>query len=119
MMIKAFIQPQDIDKVQPGQKVQMQVSACPYPDYGTLHGTVRTVAPDTLPVGNHSPQPTVQNPTQMVAYQATIEAQTTSVGRGDRQCHLKPGMEGRADIISRQETVLNFILRKARLITDF
>jgi multidrug efflux pump subunit AcrA (membrane-fusion protein) len=119
MMIKAFIQPQDIDKVQPGQKVQMQVSACPYPDYGTLHGTVRTVAPDTLPVGNHSPQPTVQNPTQMVAYQATIEAQTTSVGRGDRQCHLKPGMEGRADIISRQETVLNFILRKARLITEF
>jgi HlyD family secretion protein len=27
-------------------------------------------------------------------------------------------MEGRADIISRQETVLQFILRKSKLITN-
>ncbi|MDH6058959.1 HlyD family secretion protein [Chrysosporum bergii ANA360D] len=113
IVIKAFVQPQDIDKVKPGQKVQMQVSACPYPDYGTLRGKVKTIAPDALPVANNS-----TNTSQMVAYEVTIAAQTTFVGRKDHQCHLKPGMEGRADIISRQETVLNFILRKARLITD-
>ncbi|GAX34506.1 HlyD family efflux transporter periplasmic adaptor subunit [Nodularia sp. NIES-3585] len=116
ILIKAFVQPQDIDKVKPGQQVQMQVSACPYPNYGTLHGTVRTVAPDALPMGNNSAEPGVQG---AVAYEATIEAKTTYVGRDNHQCHLQPGMKGRADIISRQETVLNFILRKARLITDF
>ncbi|YAF96892.1 MAG: HlyD family efflux transporter periplasmic adaptor subunit [Nodularia sp. CChRGM 3473] len=116
MLIKAFVQAQDIDKVKPGQKVQMQVSACPYPDYGTLHGTVKTVAPDALPVRKNGAEQGTG--TAQVAYEATIEPKTVYVGRGDRQCQLQPGMEGRADIISRQETVLNFILRKARLITD-
>jgi len=31
---------------------------------------------------------------------------------------LQPGMEGGADIISRQENVMQFILRKARLISN-
>ncbi|MFS0516137.1 HlyD family efflux transporter periplasmic adaptor subunit [Nostoc sp. UIC 10607] len=110
LLIKARVPAQDIDKVKLGQKVQMQVSACPYPDYGTLQGTVKTVAPDALPIGKNSADP--------VGYEVTIEPQTPYVGRGDRQCHLKSGMEGRADIISRQETVLQFILRKARLIAN-
>jgi multidrug efflux pump subunit AcrA (membrane-fusion protein) len=93
----------------------MQVSACPYPDYGTLKGTVKTIAPDALPVTSNNPQTTV---TKATAYQVIVEPQTPYVGRGDRQCLLKAGMEGKADIISRQETVLRFILRKARLIAD-
>ncbi len=116
LLIKTRVQAQDIDKVKAGQKVQMQVSACPYPDYGTLQGTVETVAPDALPTLKNNVD---QNVAQVLAYQVTIQPQKPYLGRGDRQCHLKSGMEGRADIISRQETVLHFILRKARLITDF
>ena len=119
VVIRAFIQPQDINNVKPGQKVQMQVSACPYPNYGTLHGTVTNVTPDALPMANNSTESGVQGATQAVAFEATIAPKTTYVGRENHQCHLQPGMKGRADIISRQETVLNFILRKARLITDF
>ncbi|MEO0936203.1 MAG: HlyD family efflux transporter periplasmic adaptor subunit, partial [Cyanobacteria bacterium J06641_2] len=48
--IKAQVTAQDIDKVKPKQKVQMQVSACPYPDFGTFNGTVQTIASDTIPV---------------------------------------------------------------------
>ncbi|QMS89932.1 HlyD family efflux transporter periplasmic adaptor subunit [Nostoc edaphicum CCNP1411] len=116
LLIKTRVQAQDIDKVKAGQKVQMQVSACPYPDYGTLQGIVETVAPDALPTLKNNVD---QNVAQVLAYQVTIQPQKPYLGRGDRQCHLKSGMEGRADIISRQETVLHFILRKARLITDF
>jgi multidrug efflux pump subunit AcrA (membrane-fusion protein) len=116
IMIKAQVPSQDIDKVKTGQKVQMQVSACPYPDFGTLKGTVKTVAPDALPVETNNTNP---GKVKVATYEVTIEPQTTYVGRGLRQCHLKSGMEGKADIISRQETVLQFILRKSRLITDF
>ncbi|MBD2250408.1 HlyD family efflux transporter periplasmic adaptor subunit [Nostoc parmelioides] len=115
IQIKANVQAQDINKVKPGQQVQMQVSACPYPDYGTLKGTVKTIAPDALPVANNSPQTTTAKAT---AYEVIIEPHTPYVGRGDRQCQLKTGMQGKADIISRRETVLRFILRKARLIAD-
>lgn len=115
IQIKANVQAQDINKVKPGQQVQMQVSACPYPDYGTLKGTVKTIAPDALPVANNNPQTTTAKAT---AYEVIVEPQTPYVGRGDRQCQLKTGMQGKADIISRRETVLRFILRKARLIAD-
>ncbi|WP_044499777.1 HlyD family efflux transporter periplasmic adaptor subunit [Nostoc sp. PCC 7107] len=115
LQIKARVPAQDIDKVKANQQVQMQVSACPYPDYGTLQGIVATIAPDALAVEKNGTLPTVQ---PAPAYEVTIVPQTSFVGRGDRQCHLKPGMEGRADIISRQETIMQFILRKARLIAD-
>ncbi|WP_066375324.1 HlyD family efflux transporter periplasmic adaptor subunit [Anabaena sp. CA = ATCC 33047] len=114
LLIKANLPAQEINKIKPGQQVQMRVSACPYPDYGTLKGTVKTIAPDALPVANNNPTPSVK----ASAYEVTIEPQTPYVGRGARQCQLKPGMEGQADIISRQETVMRFILRKARLIAD-
>ncbi len=51
-------------------------------------------------------------------YEVTIEPDSLSLGKGDRQCTLQLGMEGRADIITREETVLKFLLRKARLLTD-
>ncbi|WP_341530253.1 HlyD family efflux transporter periplasmic adaptor subunit [Nostoc sp. UHCC 0302] len=115
VVIKAQVPAKDIDKVKSGQQVQMQVSACPYPDFGTLHGTVKTVSPDAVPVEKNTQ---AQSVPQVAAYGVIIEPQTSYVGRGDRQCHLQSGMEGRADIISRRETVLQFILRKARLIAD-
>ncbi|MFN6468515.1 MAG: HlyD family efflux transporter periplasmic adaptor subunit [Nostoc sp. SerVER01] len=116
LLIKARVPAQDIDKVKPGQQVKMQVSACPYPDYGTLNGNVKTIAPDAVPIVKKNENPSVA---QVVAYEVTIEPQTPYVGRSDRQCYLKSGMEGRSDIISRQESVLQFILRKARFITEF
>ncbi len=48
----------------------------------------------------------------------TIEPETLVLGKGKNHCHIELGMEGRADIIFREETVLPFFLRKARLITD-
>lgn len=119
LQIKAYVPAQEINKVEAGQKVQMQVSACPYPDYGTLKGIVKNVAPDIFPVAQtQSQNNTAANIQQVNGYEVTIEPETLYVGRGDRQCHLQPGMQGRTDIISREETVVQFILRKARLITD-
>ncbi|MBD2665583.1 secretion protein HlyD family protein [Richelia sinica FACHB-800] len=116
LLIKAYVPAQDINKVEVNQKVQMQVSACPYPDYGTLNGTVKTVAPDAIqPPKTDTPG---INTSQPAGYEVTIEPENPYLQRGDRQCHLQPGMEGRADIISREETVMQFILRKGRLITD-
>lgn len=114
LLVKAQVGAQDIDKVKPGQAVQMQVSACPYPDYGTLKGVVKTVAPDALP----STTTEAAAPSASAAYEVTIAPQSQVVGKPGRQCRLQPGMEGRADIISRQETVMRFILRKTKLLVD-
>ncbi|BAU14658.1 HlyD family secretion protein [Leptolyngbya sp. NIES-3755] len=107
-VLKGQIAAQDIDKVKPGQTIQMRVSACPFPDYGTLNGVIKTVAPDARPAIENAP----------ATYEITMEPAQSFVGDERRQCPLQAGMEGSVDVISRQETVVQFLLRKTRLISN-
>jgi HlyD family type I secretion membrane fusion protein len=114
IVVKARVAAQDIGKVAVGQKVQMRVSAYPYPDYGTLIGKVSAIAPDAIaPESNNANTPAVAP-----SYEVTIQPEKTNLLKGDRPYPIQPGMEIAAEIISREETVLTFILRKARLLTD-
>ncbi len=126
--IKALVASGDIAKVEIGQKVQMRVSACPYPDYGTLNGTVSFISPDAImPQSNSisslsSSLSTSVTPSQKSGggtYNVMIQPESLTLGAGGRECKIQSGMEGKADIISKEETVLTFILRKTRLLTDF
>lgn len=110
--IKAKISPQDISKVQLEQPVALRISACPYPDYGTLTGTVGNISADAF---------TNQNsllPTEQTFYEVTIIPDSLVLIQGNQQCPLQLGMEARADIITQQETVWQFMLRKFRLTTN-
>jgi HlyD family secretion protein len=117
--VKAFVAIQDIGDVAVGQRVFMRVSACPYPDYGTLQATVTAISPDAI-----TPQITsrlVERGARlgsMTGYDVTAQPDTLVLENGGRSCEIQAGMEGRVDIVSREETVLQFLLRKARLITD-
>ncbi|MBD2085167.1 HlyD family efflux transporter periplasmic adaptor subunit [Coleofasciculus sp. FACHB-542] len=114
LIVKARVAAQDIGKVAVGQKVQMRVSAYPYPDYGTLSGQVSAIAPDAIaPENNNANAPAVPP-----SYEVTIQPEKINLIKGDRPYPIQPGMEIAAEIISREETVLTFILRKARLLTD-
>gem|GEM_PF-378801 len=115
--IKATVLPQDIAKLETNQKVQMRVSACPYPDYGTLNGTVSKVAQDISQPQNNNRANNVQGDrTTPAFFEVTISPQDSSFGRGGNICDLQLGMEGNTDIVTREESVLKFILRKAKLI---
>jgi HlyD family type I secretion membrane fusion protein len=114
-VVNAYVPAQDIGKVEVGQAVQLRVSAYPYPDYGTLKGTVTTVAPDATSPKNDDAKQAVGT---AAYYQVTIAPEHPYLVRSDRHYPIQAGMEARADIISREETTLTFVLRKARLITD-
>lgn len=43
IVVKAMVAPGDKSKLKTGQNVQMRISACPYPDYGTLQGKVQAI----------------------------------------------------------------------------
>lgn len=125
LVIKAAVSPDDVSKLAKDQKVQMRVSACPYPDYGTLKGVVSQISEDTIKSPGNQLGSTVANtssPMQGGAssfYEVTILPESFFLGKSNHQCTIQPGMQGRADIISRSETVLKFMLRKARLIADW
>ena len=106
----ANVTTQDIGRVKVDRETQIKVSACPYPDYGILSGVVQTISPDAVEVesatGNIS------------SYQVAIEPEHNFVGTPQHRCDLKSGMTGSVDIVAQNETVFNFLLRKARLKTN-
>ena len=117
LVIKSMISPADIRKVAVDQKVQLRVDACPYPDYGTLKGVVSAISPDAITSQNNSG--TGGSATGGVSYfEVTVKPETLDFGHGEHQCHLQTGMAAAASIISREETALQFMLRRARLISD-
>lgn len=125
LVVKAAVASEEKSKLKEGQKVLLRVSACPYPDYGTLKGQVKAISPDAfVPQANGAATaaPTTSISQKAVGvgafYEVTIEPESLSLHQGEKQCFVQLGMEGTADIISKEETVLQFFLRKARLIAD-
>lgn len=122
LVVKARVAAQDISQVQvcklekvsdcQAGKVQMRISAYPYPDYGTLVGAVRSRTVDAITPQNNGNAPTVPY------YEVTIQPERLYLEKDNQQYPIQPGMEVTADIISKQETLLIFILRKARLLTN-
>ena len=116
LVIKAIIPTAEINKIAINQKVQLRVDACPYPDYGIAKGTVKTIAPDAITPQNKDT--TTTNSPGISYFEATIQPESNSFGINGHKCLLQSGMNATADIISREETALQFMLRKARLIAD-
>ncbi|WP_071189221.1 HlyD family efflux transporter periplasmic adaptor subunit [Trichormus sp. NMC-1] len=114
LVIKAMIPTADLKKVAVNQEVQLRFDACPYPDYGTLKGVVKSISPDVITTQGKNATVTTSNS----YFEATIQPERLEFGNTHHQCRIQSGMEVKADIISREETALKFMLRKARLITD-
>ncbi len=107
LAINALISAADIHNLEIGQTAQIRISACPYPDYGTLLGVVKEISTDTFSNNDRS------------FYKAVIAPQNNVFGNTHSLCILQAGMEGNVAIVTKEETFLAFILRKARLVTDF
>jgi HlyD family secretion protein len=120
LQIKALVAVQDIGKVKVGQSALMRVSACPYPDYGTLQGQVIAIAPDAIAPSKPASDSTSDQSRAMagLAYEVTVQPKALSLHANRQECSIQLGMEGNIDIISREETVLQFFLRRARLLTN-
>lgn len=112
LVVKARVNTQDISQVAVGQTSQLRISAYPYPDYGTLTGTVQAIAPDVVTAGENNNEPMASY------YEVTIQPDRPYLGSADKPFPIQPGMDVRADIISRKETVLRSLLRRMRLWSD-
>ncbi len=130
LVIKARVAAQDIGKVKVCKlekvrdcaegKVQLRVSAYPYPDYGTLKGAVKAIAPDSITSQSNTPSVAGAIATGAADsyYEITIQPERPYLVKDNRQYPIQPGMEATADIIAKEETVLTFMLRRTRLLTD-
>lgn len=110
LAIETNVSPAEIGQLKRGQRVEMQVSACPYPEYGTLTGAIDQISTDTI----QSPSAIGTKPA-ISAYKVTIKPNSLELTRGQKKCQVRLGMEGKTEIIVGEETFLQFGLRKAGL----
>lgn len=133
LQVKVLVPSADIANVQNGQRADLRITGCPYPDFGTLPGRVVSIAPDAVmagpgreqgPAGTNlaaggAPAPAGDGAAGGGAYEVTILPEATELRAGSRRCELRMGMDLNADITTRIETVLQFLLRKVRLLTTW
>jgi HlyD family type I secretion membrane fusion protein len=113
LQIQTTIDPQYIGMVEIGQTAKMQVSACFYPDFGTLDGKVVAISTDTKTF-SHS-----ENTSSIISsYEVFIKPEAWALEYDDALCVIKPGMEGQVEIIASEETVLQFMLSTLKLVTN-
>ena len=91
-------------------KVKMRFSAYPYPDYGILEGAVRSITADAIL--------SQSNNTGESYFEVTIESEKLHLQRDLQKYPIQAGMEVVTEIIAKEESVLTFILRKTRLLTN-
>jgi HlyD family type I secretion membrane fusion protein len=123
LVVKAQVAPQDISQItlchetkvedcQTG-RVALRLSTFPHADFGAIRGAVRAISPDVI-------TPNLDGANALGSYyEVTIEPENTYLERAGQRHLLKSGMEGTADILFQEETVLTFLLRKAKLRTSF
>lgn len=108
VVIRARVPTEQINKVDIGLPAQVKISACPFSKFGTVAGRVIEISPDVV-------TPDAQS-SQAAAYSLVIAAEQPFLAAADGEiCRLLPGIEGEATIISRTETMISFLLRKASL----
>lgn len=120
-VIKAHVSPQDIGQIKTGQSITMKISSCPYPDYGTLNGEITTISPDLAAQPSSTTDLATQNSLEYSSknyYEVTIQTPVQALSSNNHTCPLQAGMDGTVDIVTRQETVLVFLMRKMKLLVD-
>jgi len=117
LVIKARVSPQDIGKVKTGQMVVMRVSAYTYTDYGILKGKVMSISADAITpkAANQRTNQTKNSSTEIPYFEVMIEPEKSFLLKSGYKYEIQSGMEVKVDIILEEESMLVFILRKARL----
>ncbi|MTK14172.1 MAG: HlyD family efflux transporter periplasmic adaptor subunit [Clostridiaceae bacterium] len=96
----------DIANIKAGQSIKYHFTALPYKDYGYLNGTITKVSADSL----------VDNNTGISYYNAEASVENKALyNRKKEKGEIKTGMTCEAQIITRKERVLYYLLEKVNL----
>jgi hypothetical protein len=117
--IQALVPAESINQIAPQQIAQMRLTACPYGEFGTLKGQVTTIATQPA-LAKPAPSAIVTDSivtqlSQPTLYAVTIQPQTLVLKQATKSCSVRVGMQGKLDIVLREEPLARSLLRRMRL----
>ena len=99
LILEAKVLNRDIGFIQPGMPVKVKVETFPYQEFGLLSGIVLEVSPNA-----------VKDEKLGLIYPTRIRLDQNAVQIRGHDVPLTPGMSATAEIVTRQKTVLSFII---------
>jgi HlyD family secretion protein len=99
LILEAKVLNQDIGFVRPGMRVKIKLATFPYQEFGMVEGTISKISPNAV----NEPNVGLVFPVQVRLRQQAVQVKGQNVA-------IAPGMEATAEIVTRQKTVLSFLL---------
>jgi len=99
LIAQVRIPTRDAGFVRVGQPVAVKLAAFPFTRYGTAHGRIESVSPDSIPDDKLG-----------LVFVARVAVERRLRGREGQIIPLTPGMELTADIRTGQRSILNFLV---------
>lgn len=94
----------DIGFIKPGQKAKVKLATFPYQEFGIVDGEVIKVSPNAIVEKNENGQSTGP------VFPTRIKLNKSAVDVHGRPVDLTPGMAATGEIVTRQKSILTFLI---------
>jgi len=114
LLVEGRIRPQDIAFIRPNQEAVVKVTAYDSSVYGSLKGKVERISADTI-TDDKSAERTERAET---FYRVIVRTDKNYLGSAEERLPIIPGMVTTVEILTGRKSVLDYLLKPARLLRD-
>lgn len=112
LLVEGRIRPQDIAFISPGQDATVKISAYDSTVYGSLKAKVVRISPDTIE------QKAQNGGRPQTFYQVIVRTKKNYLGTKEHPLPIIPGMIATVEIKTGKRTVLDYLIKPARLLKE-
>ena len=113
LLVEGRIRPQDIAFIRPGQDARVKITAYDSSVYGSLKGKVERISADTIV--DDKPD---RNERRETFYRVVVRTEKNHLGTDEHQLPIIPGMVTTVEVLTGAKSVLDYMIRPARLLRD-
>ncbi len=110
LLVEGRIRPQDIAFVRPDQEAVVKLTAYDSSVYGSLKGKVERISADAISDEKIDKGETF--------YRVMVRTDKNHLGTADHQLPIIPGMVATVEILTGEKSVLDYLLKPARVLRD-
>jgi adhesin transport system membrane fusion protein len=112
LLVEGRIRPQDIAFIRPNQDAVVKISAYDSNVYGSLKGKVERISADTIAEDKGAKEE------KETFYRVTVRTETNHLGTAEHPLPIIPGMIATVEVLTGQKTVLDYMIKPARMLRD-
>ncbi|EKS39951.1 HlyD family type I secretion periplasmic adaptor subunit [Afipia clevelandensis] len=113
LLVEGRIRPQDIAFIRPNHPAVVKLSAYDSSVYGSLHGKVERISADTI-----IDEKGDKNERGETFYRVMIRTEKNHLGTAEHPLPVLPGMVATVEILTGSKSVLDYLVKPARVLRD-